>query len=249
MFCCKKSHPSKNMSTYVHNMDVPTKKATFGMACFWAPDALYGATIGVIRTRVGYCGGTKNNPTYRSLPNPSEPSRSAPKKPESEDEGDHTEAIDIDYDPNVITYAQLLELFWQNHDPTARNKLQYTSIIFYHDEDQKEAADKTLKEQQKRHKAPIVTKVIPFKEFFDAEDYHQKYRLQQHPWLCSEIGVGKTSPLLKTSHLAARLNGYIIGQGGVAQFNREADLLGLQGQVKDYVSKLVAENEGNGLIC
>ncbi|RZF39700.1 hypothetical protein LSTR_LSTR012154 [Laodelphax striatellus] len=219
-----------NMSTYLHNLDVPTKKATFGMACFWAPDALFGATLGVVRTRVGYCGGTKNNPTYRSL-------------------GDHTEAIDIDYDPNVITYSQLLELFWQNHDPTARNKLQYTSIIFYHDEDQKEAADKTLKDQQKRHKASIVTKVIPFKEFFDAEDYHQKYRLQQHPWLCSEIGVGKTSPLLKSSHLAARLNGYIIGQGGVAQFNKEAEQLGLEGQVRDYVRKLVEENEGNGLIC
>uniref|UniRef100_A0A0K8SDE3 peptide-methionine (S)-S-oxide reductase n=1 Tax=Lygus hesperus TaxID=30085 RepID=A0A0K8SDE3_LYGHE len=131
---------NETLPNALHHVDVPTKKATFAMACFWAPDALFGATPGVIKTRVGYCGGAKNNPTYRDL-------------------GDHTEAIDVDYDPNQITYEKLLELFWANHDPTARLKTQYTSFIFYHDEDQKAAAEKTMKEQEKTHKRPLVTVV------------------------------------------------------------------------------------------
>uniref|UniRef100_A0A0K8SDD2 peptide-methionine (S)-S-oxide reductase n=3 Tax=Lygus hesperus TaxID=30085 RepID=A0A0K8SDD2_LYGHE len=226
----KSRHPVKTLPNALHHVDVPTKKATFAMACFWAPDALFGATPGVIKTRVGYCGGAKNNPTYRDL-------------------GDHTEAIDVDYDPNQITYEKLLELFWANHDPTARLKTQYTSFIFYHDEDQKAAAEKTMKEQEKTHKRPLVTVVRPAAKFWDAEDYHQKFRLQQHPWLCELLSVKDNGQLLKESFVSARLNGYVIGCGGVEQFEKEWATLGLDQKAANYVRRLVTKYEGQGLVC
>ncbi|XP_067011750.2 peptide methionine sulfoxide reductase [Anabrus simplex] len=218
------------MSSLLHNVDVPTKKATFAMGCFWGPDSLFGAMQGVIRTRVGYAGGSKVNPAYRSL-------------------GDHTESIDIDYDPNEITYQKLLDSFWDNHDPTAKMSVQYTSLIFYHDDEQKDLAEKSLKErEQKMNRGYFVTKVIPFKEFYNAEDYHQKYRLQQHSYLMNAIGL-KSGPQLISSYLAARLNGYVVGFGGVAQFDAEVEKLGLDEKTAEYVRKLVVRYEGQGLAC
>ncbi|CAH0770749.1 unnamed protein product [Bemisia tabaci] len=217
------------MAPLLHEVDTPTKEATFGMACFWAPDCLFGATPGVIRTKVGYTGGSKGTPSYHNL-------------------SDHTEAIHIEYDPKEIDYSTLLKLFWENHNPSARMKLQYTSMIWYHDNEQKELAESTLKEQENKHKLPIVTKIAPASTFYDAEDYHQKYRLQGHPWLCEAIGM-KSGAKLKNSHLAARLNGYVIGCGGVNQFNAEVGKLGLDEKTADYVRKLVIKNEGNGLTC
>ncbi|XP_024085857.1 peptide methionine sulfoxide reductase isoform X2 [Cimex lectularius] len=216
------------MTKPLHHVDIPTKNATFAMACFWAPDALFGATPGVIRTKVGYSGGTKENPSYRNL-------------------GDHTEAIQIDYDPKMIQYETLLDIFWQNHDPTAKSKLQYTSFIFYHDQEQKELAEKALEQQQKLYSKPVVTVIRPATKFYDAEDYHQKYRLQQHPWLCEAISC--KGSLLKTSYVAARLNGYVIGCGGVAQFESELPILGLDEKTGEYVRKLVTKYEGQGLVC
>ncbi|PSN48525.1 Peptide methionine sulfoxide reductase [Blattella germanica] len=213
----------------LHDVNVKTKKATLALACFWEPDAFYGSHKGVIRTRVGYSGGTKPNPTYKDL-------------------GDHTETIEIEYDPNEVSYEELLDVFWNNHDPTAKTTLQYTSIIFYHDEEQKALAEKTLKEQQKRHSAPIVTKILPVTTFHDAEDYHQKYRLQQHPALMKAINL-EPGPKVKSSYLAAKLNGYVVGRGGVAQFDKEVNKLGLDENTIKFVRELVVKNEGRALVC
>ena len=98
--------------SYLHNVDVPTKKATFGMGCFWGVESLFGATKGVIRTRVGFTGGNKDSPVYKNL-------------------GDHTEAVELDYDPNVVSYEDLLNIFWSNHDPSARMSRQVSLNIFY----------------------------------------------------------------------------------------------------------------------
>jgi len=209
--------------------DVNTKKATLAMACFWEPDAIYGALKGVIRTRVGYSGGKKENPTYKDLK-------------------DHTETIDIVYDPNEVTYRELLDVFWKNHDPTAKTTLQYASIIFYHDSEQKKLAEETLKEEAKNFSDPILTNILPATTFHDAEDYHQKYRLQQHPSLLKAINL-EPGPKLKNSHLAARLNGYVVGKGGVAQFDAEVKKLGLDDNTAKIVRDLVAENEGRQLVC
>ncbi|XP_069688065.1 peptide methionine sulfoxide reductase isoform X2 [Periplaneta americana] len=217
------------MPSLLHDVPGPTRKATFAMACFWEPDAIYGARKGVVRTRVGYSGGTKQNPTYKDL-------------------GDHTETIDIDYDANEVTYSELLDLFWNNHDATAKTTLQYTSIIFYHDNEQKCLAEKTLAEEARKKKDPIVTKILPATTFHDAEDYHQKYRLQQHPTLMKAINL-EPGPKVKTSHLAARLNGYVVGIGGVEQFDGEVKKLGLDEKTAKVVRDLVEKNKGQRLVC
>ncbi len=96
--------------------------ASFALGCFWNPDAQFGGLDGVIRTRVGYAGGEKENPTYQDL-------------------GNHTETTQIDYDSEEISYEELLEKFWEFHDYTEKKKDQYKSVIFYHDEEQKEKAE------------------------------------------------------------------------------------------------------------
>jgi len=229
MFYNSEYNTLQRMLTLLHDIDIPTKKATFAMACFWAPDSLFGVQNGVIRTRVGFAGGTTENPTYHSI-------------------GDHTEAIEIDYDANEVSYSELLDLFWKNHDPTARTSKQYTSLIMYHDQEQKELAEKTLKEEEKKKSAYIVTKILPATKFYDAEDYHQKYRLQQHPSLMEAVGLIPGNKL-KSSHLAARLNGYVVGRGGLAQFDAEVSRLGLDEKTADYIHKLVVKYEGHGLFC
>jgi len=215
----------------LHDVDIPFEKATFGMGCFWSCDSLYGAQKGVLRTRVGYSGGTKPSPTYKSI-------------------GDHTEVIEIHYDPETIKYEKLLNLFWNNHEYglTTKMKKQYASIIFYHTDDQKKIAEESRTAEQKiRKDETIITEVVTAAEFFVAEDYHQKYRLQGHKDLAKELGL--TPKLLQTSHVAARLNGYLVGVGGINQFNEEAESLGLTKKQIEYVLHYLKENEGGGLSC
>ncbi|KAF9407644.1 hypothetical protein HW555_012398 [Spodoptera exigua] len=213
-----------------HDVDIPTKKATFGMGCFWANDSLFGATLGVIRTRVGYSGGTTKNPIYRSI-------------------GDHTEVIELDYDPKTVTYDHLLEMFWANHEYglTTKLKRQYQSMILYHDEEQRLAAESSYKKTQERVNEPLRTEIAPAGIFYPAEDYHQKYRLQGHKDLCKSLGLD--SEKLQTSHVAARLNGYLVGMGGKAQFEKEVQSLGLTEEQAAYVRRELERNEGGGLSC
>jgi len=205
--------------------DVTTKKATFGMSWFWFPEAQFGCAKGVIRTRVGYAGGSKKNPTYYSL-------------------GDHTETIDVDYDPNVTNYEEMLHMFWNNHNPTVKCKRQYMSAIFYHDEEQKSLAEKTMKEMKPEFKAPISTLILPAEEFYDAEDYHQKYMLQHHPWLLEACGINPGDHLIK-SHVAARLNGYIGGYGTPSKLQEEASKLGINDKMTEYVMKQMKARHWN----
>jgi peptide-methionine (S)-S-oxide reductase len=114
----------------------------------------------VIRTRVGYAGGEKINPTYYNL-------------------GNHSETIQIDYDPEKITYQQLLQIFWNNHNATLKSfSRQYMSIIFYHNLKQQELATQSMLEQEIKLDTKLVTEILPLTQFYRAEDYHQKYRLQ-----------------------------------------------------------------------
>ncbi|XP_063623562.1 peptide methionine sulfoxide reductase [Cydia splendana] len=216
-------------ATLLHDVDIPTKKATFGMGCFWSNDSLFGATLGVIRTRVGYSGGTTKNPHYRSL-------------------GDHTEVIELDYDPKSVTFEDLLDMFWANHEYglTTKLKRQYQSMILYHDEEQREAAEASHKEMTSRF-GQLRTEIAPASTFYPAEDYHQKYRLQGHKDLCRSLGLD--SGKLQTSHLAARLNGYLVGVGGKAQFEAELPQLGLNEKQAEYVRTEIERNEGGGLAC
>jgi methionine-S-sulfoxide reductase len=149
----------------------------------------------VIRTRVGYTGGTKVNPTYHAL-------------------GDHSEAVEIDYDPSVVTYGELLEIFWKSHDPGSRSwSRQYRSAIFYHNDEQKRLAIDSKKLEQARI-GSVYTEVLPAGTFYLAEAYHQKYYLRQRPDLLGEIQmIHPGEKGLIDSTAAARINGHLAGNG------------------------------------
>jgi len=143
-------------------------KATFGAGCFWHVEDLFQKTKGVTSTKVGYTGGRLSNPTYEEV---------------CTDVTGHAEAVQIEYDPSVISYKELLNLFWSNHDPTSLNRQgpdigrQYRSAIFFHDEEQKKIAQESKDEIEKsgRFKKQIVTEIVPAPEFYKAEEYHQGY--------------------------------------------------------------------------
>lgn len=147
-------------------------KATFGAGCFWHVEDLLRKTKGVQSTQVGYIGGKLPNPTYEDV---------------CTDRTGHAEAVQVEYDPNEITYDELLKVFWSNHDPTTLNRQgpdighQYRSAIFFHNEEQAQIARKSKDELEKSGKfqKPIVTEIVPAPEFYKAEDYHQKY-FQKH---------------------------------------------------------------------
>lgn len=143
-----------------------TAKATFAGGCFWCMEPPFDKLDGVLSTVSGYIGGTTKNPTYEQV---------------SSGRTGHAEAVQITYDPEKITYAKLLEVFWKNIDPLTPNGQfcdagsQYRSAIFYHDESQKRLAEEAKKAVSKRFKEPIVTEIVPASEFYPAEDYHQDY--------------------------------------------------------------------------
>ncbi len=175
-------------------------KAAFGMGCFWGPEALFGAQEGVIRTRVGYAGGEKEDPTYRSL-------------------GDHTETVVVEYDTEEISYLDLLDIFWDNHDPRRKRKPQYQSKIFYTSDQQKALATEAL---EKRPDAR--TELETLEPFYVAEDYHQKYRLRNSR-LMKEFQE-MTTEGFRDSPLAAKANGYAAGHLTEEEYNRFREELG-----------------------
>jgi peptide-methionine (S)-S-oxide reductase len=143
-------------------------KATFAAGCFWGVEATFRQLPGVISTRVGYTGGHTVKPTYKDI---------------CSDGTGHAEAVEVEYDPAKISYEKLLDVFWENHDPTQLNRqgpdwgTQYRSAIFFHSPEQEAAAKASLQklENQQRYGKPIVTQIVPAVTFYEAEDYHQQY--------------------------------------------------------------------------
>jgi peptide-methionine (S)-S-oxide reductase len=142
------------------------KVATFGAGCFWGVEAAFRQIDGVTNTRVGYSGGTLENPTYEHVC--------------SHTTG-HAEVVEVTYDPERVSYDELLQVFWRKHDPTQLNRQgwdigdQYRSAVFFHDEAQRAAAEASKEREQERRSRPIVTEVTPAQTFYEAEDYHQQY--------------------------------------------------------------------------
>ena len=145
-----------------------TQKAIFAAGCFWGIEAQFRKLKGVISTRVGYTGGNFPNPTYKDV---------------CSHKTGHAEAVEVTFDPNIISYTDLLDVFWDIHDPTTLNRQgldigsQYRSAIFYLNEEQKKKAHNSRKkvEQSKKYRNPIVTEIVPASEFWQAEEYHQQY--------------------------------------------------------------------------
>lgn len=145
-----------------------TEKATFGAGCFWGVEETFRQVKGVTDAAVGYEGGTLENPTYRDV---------------CTDRTGHAEVVEVDYDPEQVSYDELLNVFWNNHNPTTLNRqgpdvgTQYRSVIFYHTPEQQAAAiaSKERLEREGRFKRPIVTQIVPASTFYRAEEYHQRY--------------------------------------------------------------------------
>ena len=143
-------------------------KATFAAGCFWHVEDLLEKTKGVKSTAVGYIGGQLINPTYDKV---------------CTDKTGHAEAVEVEYDPNEISFKDLLNVFWSNHNPTTLNRqgpdvgIQYRSAIFYHDKEQKEIAERSKQalEESGKYDQSIVTEIVPAPTFYKAEEYHQKY--------------------------------------------------------------------------
>ena len=145
-----------------------TEKATFAMGCFWSPQLLFDKIPGVLKTVVGFMGGREifKAPSYKIV---------------CTGITHHAEIVQIEFDSKKISYKKLLDIFWQNHNPTTKNRQgfdigsQYRSVIFYHNAKQKKEAEKSKEENQKNFDRPIVTEIVKASEFYPAEDYHQKY--------------------------------------------------------------------------
>ncbi len=151
-----------------------TEIATFGAGCFWHPQAEFNKIPGILKTTVGYMGGSVENPTYQMV---------------CSNETGHVEVTQIEFDPKLISYEELLDLFWSMHDPTSVDRqgpdvgYQYKSVIFYHSEAQKKAAEKSMKALQKKLNTTIATVIRPAEAFYKAEGYHQNYlEKRKKPW-------------------------------------------------------------------
>ncbi len=145
-----------------------TEKATFGAGCFWGVESTFRAVEGVTDAAVGYAGGKTENPTYEDV---------------CSDETGHAEVVQVEFDPAIVSYEKLLDVFWANHNPTTMNRqgpdvgAQYRSVIFYHSPEQRTAAEasKAALDKSGKFRSPVVTEIEPAPKFYRAEEYHQRY--------------------------------------------------------------------------
>lgn len=148
--------------------DGKTRRATFAAGCFWGVEAAFREVEGVVSTSVGYTGGSTEDPTYEEV---------------CTDRTGHAEAVEVVYDPEFVTYDELLDIFWSIHDPTTKNRQgpdvgsQYRSAIFYYDPEQEEKARAKMERFQRSglYRGEIVTEIVPASKFYRAEEYHQRY--------------------------------------------------------------------------
>lgn len=167
------------------------KLATLAGGCFWCTEAIFKRLKGIKTVNPGYTGGNFENPSYEEV---------------STGNTGHTEAIQIEFDPSIIPYEKLLDIFWHTHNPTTLNRQgndvgsQYRSVIFYHDFAQKKIAEKSKIDFEKQgvYQNPIVTEIVPFKNFYEAEDYHKNYYdKSKNKSYCDFVITPKIQKLLK----------------------------------------------------
>ena len=176
----------------------------------------------MVRTRVGYAGGSTENPTYYQL-------------------GDHSETVQIDYDPTRISYQDLLDVFWSSHSPRRpAGSRQYASIIFYHDEEQRRLAEESKRRYESQCGCRVYTEILPLEKFYLAEAYHQKYYLQGwHTFMDEFTAMYPDMSDFIRSTAAARVNSYLGGQGTLAQLQAEIDQLGLSPEAREALRDIV----------
>ena len=204
--------------------------ATFGVGSFWTPDARFGIVEGVWRTRVGYAGGDRPNPTYHDL-------------------GDQTECFQVDFDPSVISYRELVDLAFASHNPVwPAHKAQFASLVLAHDDGQLAVARERGARASSMLGRPLATRIEPLKRFWPAEDYHQKYYLRQDRILTGELSgmFGDDQAAFRDSTAAAKVNGYAAGDGTKAQLGVEIDFLGLSEKGRAHLVSMVRDGVFGG---
>ncbi len=204
--------------------------ATFSMGCFWSPDAIFGCVEGVVRTRVGYAGGSTENPTYKQLE-------------------DYIETVQIEYDPNKISFSVIMDLFFDKRTPVREPwKRQYASAFFYHDEEQKQQILQKKEALEHELGQRVYTEISAYEAFYLAEERHQKYRLQRQPELLAAFRT--MYPGLEefvNSTAAARVNGYLYGCGNCERLSREVGSFGLSPRGQKIL--LDTATNTDGLAC
>ncbi|WP_050180138.1 peptide-methionine (S)-S-oxide reductase MsrA [Domibacillus robiginosus] len=198
--------------------------ATFGMGCFWSPDARFGALPGVIRTKTGFAGGTTEHPTYRQM-------------------GDHTETIQIEFDPDVLSFEEILSVFWRSHTSTNRThygERQYMSLLFYHNEEQRETIERVKQELESERNEPIETEIQPFSSFTPAEERHQKYHVKRFKRAADELSSSFDTPdSFTNSTLIARLNGFVKEYTTLSRIEEEIHLWDLSDSYKEELTAFI----------
>ncbi len=183
--------------------------ATLAMGCFWGPDARYGRVDGVLRTRVGYAGGTTVDPVYGAL-------------------GDHMEALELEFDPARVSFRALLDEMWRAHNPVKRRTWQYRSAIFAHDDEQARVAAQARDREASRRGRQLTTWITSAWRFYPAEDGHQKHHLQRYPALFGALVERLGSPAaVFASPVVSRLNGTLAGFGSRETLDRDGELITL----------------------
>ncbi|WP_255248170.1 peptide-methionine (S)-S-oxide reductase MsrA [Terribacillus saccharophilus] len=177
----------------------------FGMGCFWSPEANFGQLPGVLRTRVGFAGGTKSDPTYRQM-------------------GDHTETVEVTYDPDAISLEQLLRKFWNDHNPNrpAYKERQYISLLLYQNAEQKTIMEAVKQQLEVERKNTIYTEIAPMHDFTEAEPHHQKYYLKRFKKATEQLmSHFPSEAAFHTSTITSRLNGFVREYGTLASIKEE----------------------------
>ncbi|KQX53914.1 peptide-methionine (S)-S-oxide reductase MsrA [Paenibacillus sp. Root444D2] len=206
--------------------DCKIQTLTLGMGCFWSPDALFGQLTGIIRTRVGFAGGTTDHPTYRQL-------------------GDHTETVDMDFDSSIVSLETLLNVFWSSHNPVNINDYkgqQYRSLILFRDPTQNNVIREVKRTTEERGQGILDTEVAPFTVFYPAEDRLQKYYLKRYPDAIKKLRtIIPTDEELTNATLAARLNGLAKGYTNLEKIINEIRTWQISGEEQEEIIHLIKQ--------
>lgn len=200
--------------------------ATLGMGCFWSPEALFGQLPGVIHTCTGYAGGTTAAPTYREM-------------------GDHTEVVQLTFNPQLLSFEEIVKRFWDSHNPVNINDYkgnQYRSLLMVHNDRQSAAIQHMIEQWRELGQSEPATAIIPYSVFYRAEDRHQKYYLQRYPDAMEKLGMlFSTQAELLGSTLAARLNGLAKGYTNLAIVIKELEQWDMDSSAREQMLALIRQ--------
>lgn len=180
---------------------------------------------------MGYAGGTTKNPSYHDL-------------------GDHSESVQIDFDPSRISYRELLDIFWKSHDPTRDSwSRQYRAVIFYHNDEQRRLAIESRDHLSSKTSRKLATAIEPYSGFYIAEDYHQKHSLSLYPEIMKEFRAAYSDmKSVVNSTAASRVNGYLGGYGSCDSLQKEIEGFGLSHRAKETLASVVCGNKAS-VVC